>query len=96
MSIFEGSGTLELKSPLSKECWDKLADVELENTERMWFTTPSGKRVDYIRADVLDKIRAEIEAATKSEHPYFSVHRIAGLVCAKKIIDEHISGKEQK
>ena len=59
MSNFEG--TLELKSPLTKECWDKLTDVELENTERMWFTTPNGKRVEYIKADVLDKIRAEIE-----------------------------------
>lgn len=62
MSIFEASGTLELNSPLTKECWDILADVELENTESMWFTTPSGKRVDYIRADILDKIQSEIEA----------------------------------
>ena len=59
MSNFEG--TLELKSPLTKECWDKLTDVELENTERMWFTTPNGKRVEYIKADVIDKIRNEIE-----------------------------------
>lgn len=59
MSNFEG--TLELKSPLSKECWDILADVELKNTERIWFTTPSEKRVEYIKADVLDKIRSEIE-----------------------------------
>lgn len=59
MNNFEG--TLELKSPLTKECWDKLADVELENTERIWFTTPSEKRVEYMKASVLDKIRAEIE-----------------------------------
>lgn len=58
MNIFEG--TLELKSPLTKECWDKLADVELENTERIWFTTPSEKRVEYIKADVLNKIRADV------------------------------------
>ena len=63
MSNFEG--TFELKSPLTKECWDKLADIELENTERMWFTTPSEKRVEYIKASVLDKIRAEIHATAE-------------------------------
>lgn len=52
-----------LHSPLTKEDWDKISDNELDNTDRIWFATPSGKRVDFIKADVLDKIRAEIEKA---------------------------------
>ena len=57
---FGFSGTIELNSPLSKEDWDKLTDVELEKTEHIWFETPSGKKVDYISAKVLDRIRAEM------------------------------------
>lgn len=45
---------------ISEEDWNKLTDPELERTTRIFFKTPSGKRVEYIRADVLDKIRSEI------------------------------------
>lgn len=45
---------------ISEEEWNKLTDVELERTKHIFFKTPSGKRVEYIRADVLDEIRAEI------------------------------------
>jgi hypothetical protein len=45
---------------ISEEDWNKLTDPELERTTRIFFKTPSGKRVEYIRADVLDKIRTEI------------------------------------
>lgn len=55
------SNTLTLNNPLSESDWDKICDVELEKTKHIWFETPSGKRVDFIKADVLDKIRAEIE-----------------------------------
>lgn len=54
-------GTLELNSPLSKEDWGKLTDVELEKSDHIWFTTPSGKRIDYIKASVIENIRADIE-----------------------------------
>ena len=54
-----------LHNPLSKEDWDKLTDVELEKTEHIWFETPSGKKVDYISAKVLNKIRAEIHATAE-------------------------------
>jgi len=52
-----------LHSPLTKEDWNIISDAELDNTDRIWFATPSSKRVDFIKADVLDKIRAEIEKA---------------------------------
>lgn len=45
---------------ISEEEWNKLTDPELERTTRIFFKTPSGKRVEYIRADVLDEIREEI------------------------------------
>ena len=55
------SNTLTLNHPLTESDWDKIFDVELEKTEHIWYVTPSGKRVDFIRSDVLNKIRAEIE-----------------------------------
>lgn len=55
-----------LQNPLSKEDWDKLTDGELEKTKHIWFETPSGKKVDYIPAKVLDKIRTEIEEIEKN------------------------------
>ncbi len=45
---------------ISEEEWNKLTDPELERTKHIFFKTPSGKRVEYIRADVLDEIRSEI------------------------------------
>ena len=86
MSNFEG--TLELKSPLTKECWDKLADVELENTERMWFTTPSEKRVEYIKADVLEQIRDAIEREADYQDAYVNADLAKGMYMAIEIIDK--------
>ena len=86
MSNFEG--TLELKSPLTKECWDKLADVELENTERMWFTTPSEKRVEYIKADVLEQIRDEIEREADYQYANVNADVAKGMYMAIEIIDK--------
>lgn len=60
MGIWDASFSIELKHPLDKEAWKVIEDAELDNTDHIYFTTPSGKRVDFIKADVLDKIRAEI------------------------------------
>ena len=49
-----------LHSPLTKEDWNKISDVEHENTMFVTFQTPQGRHVKYINCDVLDKIRAEI------------------------------------
>jgi len=51
-----------LHSPLTKEDWNKLSDNELENTISITYQTPQGRQVKYIKCDVLDKIRAEIES----------------------------------
>ena len=61
MEIFDDSFSIELNSPLDDESWKVLEDAEFDNTEHVWFKTPNGKRVDFIKADVLDKIRVEIE-----------------------------------
>lgn len=73
MGIFDDSFSIELTSPIDEESWKVIADAEFDNTEHVYFTTPSGKRVDFIKADVLEKIRAEIELhrrKTKSIDPY--------------------------
>ena len=58
---FDDSFSIELNSPIDEESWKVIEDAELNNTKHVYFTTPSCKRVDFIKADVLDKIRAEIE-----------------------------------
>lgn len=61
LDAWDVSCSIKLKHPLDKESWKVLEDAELDNTDHIYFTTPSGKRVDFIKADVLDKIGAEIE-----------------------------------
>lgn len=56
-----GSFELTLNNPLTEEDWDKIRDVELENTPSVTFKTLKGKQVKYIKADILDKIKTEIE-----------------------------------
>ena len=53
-------------SPLTQEDWKKLLDAELENTLSVTFQTPQGRQVRYIKCEVLDKIRAEIEELPKT------------------------------
>ena len=82
-----------LHSPLTKEDWDKISDVEHENTLSVTFQTPQGRQVRYIKCEVLDKIRAEIEQEYKveTEHPYGQ-----GLRRALEIIDKYIAeGSEE-
>ena len=50
-----------LHSPMTKEDWNKLSDVEFENTPSVTFQTPQGRQVRYIKCEVLDKIREEIQ-----------------------------------
>lgn len=50
-----------LHSPLTKEDWNIILDAELENTVYVTFQTPQGRQVRYIKCDVFDKIRDEIE-----------------------------------
>lgn len=61
MGIFDDTFSIELNHPIDEESWKVITDAELDKTEHIYFTTPSSKRVDFIKADVLDKIRAEIE-----------------------------------
>ena len=59
-----------LHNPLTKEDWNRISDVELENTTSVTFQTPQGKRVKYIKCEVLDKIRAEIKALSPEPTAY--------------------------
>lgn len=85
MGIFDDSFSMELKHPIDKETWKIIEDAELDNTEHIYFTTPSGKRVDFIKADLLDKIRADIETMGGD---------IETIVDALAIIDKHRESEE--
>lgn len=39
--------TIELDSPITQEQWDMITDVELQHSDEVEFTTPSGKKVLY-------------------------------------------------
>jgi hypothetical protein len=85
------SNTLTLNNPLSESDWDKISDVELEKTEHIWFKTPSGKRVDFIKGDVLDKIRAEIEGLHLIGYATADGKREIANRAVLQIIDKHIA-----
>ena len=84
---------LALSNPLTQEDWDKLTDVELEKTEKMWFKTPSGKKVEFIPLSVLNDIKAEI-AEEKNDHQAigeaWSDDTAYGLQLALDTIDKHL------
>lgn len=79
-----------LHSPLTKEDWNKISDVELENTPSVTFQTPQGRQVRYIKCKVLDKIRAEIDEQYDRVHPY-NISCAEGLEMALGIIDKYIA-----
>ena len=87
------TGKFTLKNPLTKEDWDKLSDVEMLNTERVTFCTPQGREVKYIRADVLDKIRAEIEQITDTMG--VSYNQYASKIDVLQIIDKYVAESEE-
>lgn len=43
--------TMELESPMTKEDWEKITDVEMERTDKIVFTTPSLKEVEFVKAN---------------------------------------------
>lgn len=80
-----------LHSPLTKEDWDKISDVEHENTMSVTFQTPQGRQVRYIRCDVLDKIRAEIDQYL-FQNEFGSEYRKE----VSQIIDKHMAEGSEK
>lgn len=92
------SNTLTLNNPLSESDWDKIFDVEFEKTKHIWYRTPSGKRVDFIRSDVLDKIRAEIEGlqkmCNKDDLNLMAQHSAFGMVL--DVIDKYKAEQEDE
>jgi hypothetical protein len=99
MGIFDGSFSIELNSPIDEESWKVIADAELDNTEHIYFTTPSGKRVDFIKADVIDEIRAKIEnhcGLAKENHCRYCYYcnNVMGVREILKIIDKYKESEE--
>ena len=79
--------TLHLNSPLTEDDWNKIADAELESTERIWYSTPSGKRVEFINANVINKIMEEL--VSKKDSGQWSTAVQYGMLKAILIIDKY-------
>lgn len=41
--------TLKLNSPITDEQWDDIVDVDFDHTDRIWFSTKHGKKVEFIK-----------------------------------------------
>lgn len=41
--------TLTLNSPITDEQWDAITDVDFEHTDRIWFKTKNGKKVEFVK-----------------------------------------------
>lgn len=84
-----------LHSPLTKEDWNKLSDAELENTMSVTFQTPQGRQVRYIKCEVLDKIRAEIEEHVKINQN-LNTERAKALCWCLDVIGKYKAESENK
>ena len=89
-----------LHSHLTKEDWDKISDVEHENTKSVIFQTPQGRQVRYIKCEALDKIRAEIEHEREEAYIMFGhalgYDKIAAYDKCIGIIDKYKKEVEDK
>ena len=90
-----GSFEFTLNNPLTKEDWDKIADVELENTPSVTFKTPKGKQVKYIKSDVLDKIKAEIAELQLIGYATVDGKREIASRAVMQIIDKYRAESEE-
>lgn len=68
-----------LHSPLTKEDWNKITDAEYEHTNFVTFQTPQGRQVRYIKCDVFDKIREEIEEEKECAYADFERYKVEYL-----------------
>ena len=78
-----------LHSPLSRDDWNKISDAEHENTKSVTFQTPQGRQVKYIKCEVLDKIRAEIQENINYNKKMNYQGIVTGLLLTLDIIDKY-------
>ena len=85
-----------LHSPLTQEDWNKISDAEHENTRSITFQTPQGRQVRYIKCEVLDKIRAEIQENINYNKKMNYQGIVAGLLLTLDIIDKYTEKSEEQ
>ena len=90
------NNTLTPNNPLSDSDWAKIFDAEFEKTDCIFFTILSGKRVYFIRADVLNKIRAEVEQLPNANPSYWHSGDIVSRADVLEIIDKYKTEWEVK
>lgn len=95
MSIFTGNFSMELKHPIDEKTWDIISDTEFDKTNRIWFETKSGKKVAFIKEDVLDKIRAKIEEGAKIVQ-HVNIEKAKALCWCLDVIDKYIAESEEE
>lgn len=89
-----------LHSPLTKEDWNKISDAEHENTTYVTFQTPQGRQVKYIRCEVIDMIKAEIEQLPTNyievQRPHSTVERyVVELDAVLRVLNKYRAESEE-
>ena len=88
--------TFKLDYPLTQEQIDVITDAELEHTSKIWFTTRSGKEVEFVKTpqwipceerlpevgeDVFISVGGRVcEAHLRESGEYFLTHKTKALV----------------
>lgn len=89
-----------LHSPLTKEDWNKISDAEYERTMSVTIQTPQGRQVRYIKCEVLDKIRTDLEKEiiprNSDQYDNEAKWQNMGLRMALKVIDKYKAEGEMK
>lgn len=95
MSDFDCNFSMELKRPIDEETWDIISDAEFDKTKRIWFETKSGKKVTFIKEDVLDQIKAKIEEGAKIVQ-HVNIEKAKALCWCLEVIDKYTEESEDK
>lgn len=106
MSHRKGRYRMQIMIDVSADLYTRLFDngVDLSDADKETLETAVRKgtvlpenhgRVRYIKCEVLDKIRAEIEAII-GENNLDDYDFCSGLICARKIIDKYKAESEDK
>ena len=76
--VWNCSGSFTLHSDITKEDWDKITDVEMENTPRITFMTPKGKEIVYVNVGNL--INRIYEERTVNNNIFIEFDRLAEII----------------
>lgn len=89
------NNTLTFNNPLSESDWDKVCDVELEKTKHIWFETPSGRKVSFVKVDaIMQKIDKELGRQRTNNR--YNEGYADGILYVWKVIDDILNGVREE